>query len=268
LTRPNNEATPPGDAKTKKENEMPVLALVELLIQVFFAVHALRTGRPCYWLFIIICFPIVGSLIYLFAEFLPSLQHNRGFQGFQSNVGRMINPTKRLRHLEDQVEITPSVKNKEALAEEYARCGIFDNAILLYESCLQGVHENDQAVIDGLCQACFFKADYGKANHYFSKRMEVRGNEKRDELDILHARTLEGLGDIDGARTKYSEIADSVPGEEARCRYALLMKQTGRIDEANELFNKVLKNARLSPKYYRKTQKEWILMAEKERTML
>lgn len=86
--------------------------------------------------------------------------------------------------------------------------------------------------------------------------------------DRRHALTLEGLGHIDGARRNYSEIVGTVPGEEARCRYALLLKQTGRVGEANEHFDTVLKNARLSPKYYRKTQKDWILMAEKKRTPL
>ena len=92
---------------------MPVLALCELLVQVYFAIHAVRTGRERQWLFIIIIFPGVGSLIYFFSEYLPDVQQAASHR----KRGAQANSPKHLRYLEDQVEITPSVKDKKALAE-------------------------------------------------------------------------------------------------------------------------------------------------------
>ena len=90
---------------------MPVLAALEILIKVYFGIHVVKTGRDRYWLWIIIFFPGIGSLIYFFAEYLPDLQRNYKVQKFKSGVENTLNPTKRLRYLQDQVEITPSVKN-------------------------------------------------------------------------------------------------------------------------------------------------------------
>jgi hypothetical protein len=92
---------------------MPVLALCEILVQMYFAVHAVRTGRERQWLFIIIIFPGIGSLIYFFSEYLPDMQQVARLRKRNAPAGSL----KHLRYLEDQVEITPSVKDKKALAE-------------------------------------------------------------------------------------------------------------------------------------------------------
>ena len=136
---------------------MPVLAVFEILIKVYFGIHVVKTGCDHYWLWIIIFFPGIGSLIYFFAEYLPDLQRNYKVQKLKSGVQHTLNPTKRLRYLQDQVELTPSVKNKKLLADEYVNRGMFDKAISLYRGCMQGAYENDISMIEGLCCAYYFK---------------------------------------------------------------------------------------------------------------
>lgn len=244
---------------------MPVLALLGIMIQIFFAVHVIRTGRDRYWLWIIIVFPGIGSLIYFFAEFIPDLQRNYKMQKLSSGISKKLNPTKRLRALKNEAELAPSVKNKKLLAEEYMNLGIFDEAISLYLDCIQGIYKNDISLIEGLCCAYYFKRDLPNAKRYLEKLIELRPDNKGDEFSLMYARTLEESGDIDGALKMYSQTADSFSGEEARCRYALLLKKTGKVNEADELFSMILKNARLSPKFYVKAQKKWIDIAKKEK---
>ena len=51
---------------------MPFLGLgLHILVALFFAVHAVRTGRQMYWLLILFSFPLLGSLVYFAAVFLP-----------------------------------------------------------------------------------------------------------------------------------------------------------------------------------------------------
>jgi hypothetical protein len=45
----------------------------------------------------------------------------------------------------------------------------------------------------------------------------------------------------------------------------MLFKKLGRAAEAQELFAAILKDARLAPKHFRKSQREWIALAEKEK---
>ena len=57
---------------------MPIVGLgLHFLIALFFAVHALRNGRQMYWLLILFSFPVLGSLVYFVAEYLPASRLQR-----------------------------------------------------------------------------------------------------------------------------------------------------------------------------------------------
>lgn len=239
---------------------MPILALCEIMVQVYFAVHAIRTGRERQWLFVIIIFPGVGSLIYFFSEYLPDMQHAAQLRKKRPKV----NSSKYLHYLEDQVEITPSVKNKKALAEAYVHTGMFDKAIPIFKSCLQGLHEKDNFILEGLCCAYFFKGDFEKAKINLLELKKLRGDEPNNDFDLLLARTYEELGETDAAVDEYSGLVRRFSGAEAPCRYALLLKKIGRSEEAKTIFRKIAKDARLSPKYYQRDQKQWITIAKRE----
>ncbi len=139
---------------------MPILGVLSLIVQVFFAVHAIRTGRDRYWLFILMFFPGIGCLIYFFSEYLPDLRQGAGLKNAQNGIVKIINPGKHIRDLEEQLEQTPSINNKKALAAAYTEKGLFDKAIALYEECLHGAYKNDPYIMEGMSLALFFKGDF------------------------------------------------------------------------------------------------------------
>ena len=239
---------------------MPLIAIIELFVQVYFAVHSIKTGKDRYWIFIIIFFPGIGCLIYFFAEYLPELQQNAKIK--RSRIPS--NPVKKLQVLKDQLELTPSIYNKRALAEAYIHSGQYEDAISLYESCLTGRNNDDATIIEGISIAHFFKGDFENAYKYLTHLKKLRGQDKYDKFDLLYARTLELKNNTEEALNEYALLIKGFSGEEARVRYAMLLKQTGRLNEAKEQFSMVLKNARFSQKYYQKAQKEWINIAIKE----
>ena len=54
---------------------MPFLGIgFHVLIALYFAVHAIRTGQNLFWLMILFAFPLLGSIVYLFAIYLPELR--------------------------------------------------------------------------------------------------------------------------------------------------------------------------------------------------
>ncbi len=135
---------------------------------------------------------------------------------------------------------------------------------MLYKSCLEGMYENDPYIWEGLSCAYFFKGDFEKAKKHLYKLREMKGEKQSQEFDLLLARALEESEDTDGALKEYAVLIKRFSGEEARCRYALLLKKTGKSGDAENIFREIVKNARLSPKYYKKIQKKWIAVAEKE----
>jgi hypothetical protein len=81
---------------------------------------------------------------------------------------------------------------------------------------------------------------------------------------LLYARAVEDSGDTARALKEYDALAGYYPGAEARVRQALLYKKLGRTVEAKQMFAAILKDARLAPRHFRKSQQEWIALAEKE----
>ena len=65
---------------------MDIAGLVILLVQIGIAVHALRTGRPLWWLAVILFFPLLGALIYFLVEILPELRASRAIRGFGGDI--------------------------------------------------------------------------------------------------------------------------------------------------------------------------------------
>ena len=48
---------------------MPGESQTHLALAAFFAMHPVRSGRPSYWLFVLFSFPMLGSVVYFFAEY-------------------------------------------------------------------------------------------------------------------------------------------------------------------------------------------------------
>jgi hypothetical protein len=234
---------------------------VEIIIQVFFAIHAARTGRY-WWIFIILVFPFVGSLIYFFVEYLPEKQafakakrpKNAAFQ------------SKSIRQLKQELEITDSVKNRMNLAKAYFHSGQYSASIDLLEKSLEGVHANDLDVIEGLCHSYFHSGNLDKLFEYLEKFEALNNKELPTNLRLHKAKALEQTDNPEAALKEYEAIADIYSGEEARCRYALLLKKQGQTEKANEIFGKILKNAKFFSKQYSKLEKEWVSIAKSEIT--
>jgi len=235
--------------------------LLSIAIQVYFVVHVLKKGRDRWWVWIIIIFPGVGCAAYFIVEFLPDLKQRRAFR--RTSAGKIVKPGKQLRQLKDQLARSDSVKNKKVLAEGYMEAGMYAEAVSLYEECLQGIYENDPYLLDGLSRAYFQSKDFEAAKQALLKLKEIWANKQSHEFNLLLARTHEELGEIAAALEAYSSLARQYPGEEARCRYGLLLKKEGKQEEAKKIFEDVVREAMLSPKYYRRTEKKWIGIAKK-----
>lgn len=61
-----------------------------IILQIIAAVHAVRTGRSLTWVFIILFFPLVGSLIYLIAEVVPELERRNAFGDLGAEIDRFL----------------------------------------------------------------------------------------------------------------------------------------------------------------------------------
>ena len=127
---------------------MPILGLgVHFLIALFFAVHAVRNGRELYWLILLFSFPLLGSLVYFLAIYLPHsrLDRSRGKAG--KVIADKLNPGRALREARDAFDLTPTAQNQTRLAKALLDAGMAKEAVEQFDACLSGPFANDPDIL-------------------------------------------------------------------------------------------------------------------------
>lgn len=242
---------------------LPV-SILSLIIQVALIVHVIRTGRNQLWIFALAFLPLVGSLAYIVAEVLPAMLGGRTARRATSSVRRMMDPDRDLRRAATEVEVSGNVDARRRLAEEHFERGQFDAAIDMYQAGLKGIFEHDPTLLLGMAQAQFGKQDYAAARDTLDRLLQHNPEFKSADLQLLHARTLEAMGELELAERYYNRVVGGYPGAEARVRFGQLLKRRGKRDEANLVFKDILDSAKLGPAHYRKAQAKWLEMARRE----
>ena len=247
---------------------MPLLGAIVLLIQFCFAYHALKTGRPYWWIFVIMAFPVMGCVIYYFVEVFPrtreSAKAERAISKAVSNLSRAIDPEKELRRRIAEAELNPSIDNKIALARECVVSNMPGEAVKLYRGCLAGSFAGDPNMRFGLLEAELAAGEYTAARATAEALLRENAGFKDGDVRLLLARALESSGDVNAAEGAYAEAVKTFRGEEARYRYGAMLKSLGQIDRANVLFREIIKNAERTPRFYQDAQSDWIKAAKRD----
>jgi hypothetical protein len=240
---------------------MPVIGGVVLLIQLCFAYHALKTGRPYWWLFVIMGFPVMGCVLYYFIEVFPSSRESRKAEKAARAVARAWDPERTLREKVADLEGCGSVENRVQLARACMNHRMYADAATLYRSCLNGVYENDPDIRFGLAGAHLMNGAYSVALPLAQKLRETHPSFRGSDVGMLLAKSLEGAGNLEAAAAEFKLLADTYPGEEGRWRYAALLAKLGRGADAQEVLRRMLRNAERMPDHYRDAQAEWLTFA-------
>jgi hypothetical protein len=241
---------------------MRVLYVLLAIIQFSFAYHAVKTGRGAMWVTLIIVFPVVGCLAYYFFEVFPQSREERAVRRHVRDIAKALNPDGDLKRRTEDLAETSSVDNRLKLAGECLERGMFDEAIRLYEGCLEGPHANDAAILFSCARARLYNGDIRQAEEILARLEKAHPKYRSDEVLLLRARVNEGLGDTQRALNAYEALRNRYVGFEAKYRYGLLLDRLGRATEAQELFAFIAANARRSAV---ESEKQWVKLAAKER---
>jgi hypothetical protein len=232
-----------------------------LVVQVIAAVHALKTRRAYWWLYVILFMPGLGAAVYFVVEVLPELRGSGALNRVGSDLIQLVDPGRSLRRLEEDVEVSDTFRNRQALARGYVGARQYEEAIAQYQKCLVGTFKDDPCCLLELAHAHLLAGLYSEAISTVERLEKTSPRFRPDERRLLLARTFEVSGQTERALEQYAAIAESWPGDEARCRYALLLEENGQVEKAREVFQQILLRARRSPYYYRRAQREWIKIA-------
>lgn len=240
---------------------MPVIGGVVLLIQLCFAYHALKTGRPYWWLFVIMAFPVMGCVLYYFIEVFPSSRESRKAEQAARAIAKAWDPERTLREKVADLESCGSVENRVQLAKACMNHRMYADAATLYRSCLNGVYEKDPDIRFGLATAHLMNGSYSEALEMARKVRADQPAYRKAEVGMVIAKALEGGERLDDALAEYKVLADIFPGEEGRWRYAALLARLQRGADAQEVLGRMLRNSERMPEHYREAQGEWLKLA-------
>ena len=232
-----------------------------LLIQFAFAAHVIRSGRSYLWILPIMFVPLIGCIAYLLFAIVPDMARSSSARRLADDVVNTVDPGRGYREKKRQVEMVGSAQAKRELADECIKRGYFKDAIDLYQSALGGGFENDPAMLHGLARAKLLAGDGAGAQAAYERLKAADPVAFSAEAELDYARALALQGKNDEAVLQYEKVLPKYPGEEARCRYALLLLKLGQKERAQRVFREIVESVRGAPSYYRSRQREWLKIA-------
>lgn len=235
--------------------------ILSALLQIALIVHAVRTGRAPYWIWILFLAPGIGAAAYIVIELLPELMASRGARQAFRGVQKTLNPGADLRQLQREHRLSGSVDASRRLANELIAIGKFQEAIEHYENALTGLYEDDPDLLLGLAQAQFENGAYAQAKQTLDRLIEKNPDFKSPEGHLLYARSAEQCGEMTLAESEYKAVAGYFAGAEAKVHYAIFLERIGKSDEALQVYKDIADTAELAPRHYRIAQKQWLGIA-------
>jgi hypothetical protein len=207
---------------------------------------------------------MVGCIAYFIIEVLPSLGHNPTARKALQRAKQTIDPGRGVREGSLNYERSKNVDTASRLAGELTKAGRHEEAIRVCCEARTGLFEDDPKILLALSDAQFAAGRHADAIATLDYLREKNPAFRSAAGHLLYARALEATGATGRALEEYASLANYYPGAEARVRQAMLYKKLGDKSRAGELFAALLNDARLAPKHFRRSEAEWLELAERE----
>lgn len=236
---------------------MPAI-IIMFALQVLVAFHALKTGRPVFWVWLIIAVPVLGTVLYLAVEILPEMSKSRGAGRAVRKVHDAIDPDGELRAAMQELDGADTVANRQRVADAHMALAHYEEARDGYRTCLVPPHEHDADILLKIARAAFEADDPTLTRTTLESLIAHNPEYQSTDGHLLYARALEQLGELDKACSEYAVLVASFPGEEATIRYARLLHDQGQSSDARDLLTETVARARRAPEFYQQREREWL----------
>jgi hypothetical protein len=237
-----------------------ILGILDIAIAIFFAVHALRTGRPMYWIMILIIAPFIGSLIYFFAEYLPEVRNSTVARKSARVVKAIVDPNRELREARLAFERTPTVDNRSRLAEALLARGDYDEAVEQFQACASGPYAKDVKFRRGLARAQLSAGRHAAAAATLESLLADAPRDAGSDAALWFAQALTQV-DETRALAAFEQARQAHDTTETQSAYGVYLASLGRDAQARPLLEGVLHNARVGTESSRELNRESIAQA-------
>jgi hypothetical protein len=241
---------------------MPYIGLgIHILIALFFAIHAVKSGRSIFWVIILFSFPLLGSLVYFFVEFLPEMRNSRAGRAMGSAAINLVDPKRELREARNAFDLAATNANRMRLANALLEANEPTEAITHLRACLTGQHANDPDVLARLARAYMETGDASGTASALKQLIEHHPERNTCDTALLYARALGGANDP-AAEQAFQHALATGTGAEAKLRYGQWLAGRNEFAKAREQFEAIQQDAKHWTSHAKSFNKQWLRDAE------
>lgn len=231
---------------------MPFLGLgLHIIVALFFAVHAMRTGRQMYWLLILFSFPLLGSIVYFAAVFLPHSRLERQARLAGRAIQKSLDPSREVREAQRDFDLTPTAHNQMRLAAALLDAGQGAQAVAQYDACLRGPFAGDPEVILGAARAKLAHGQADAAVALLAPLQEKQPGFRAEEVGLALGTAYAACGRQEEAGAQLETVVERFGGIASRVELALWAMANGREGLAQRELKEIEHARRHMTKYTR-----------------
>jgi hypothetical protein len=223
-----------------------------IVLQALAVLHFARRRPDTFWLWVILIGGGLGALVYIVAEVIPDLRLLPG-------VYEVYPRRKRIRQLQAQILDNPSIGNFEELGDLYLDDGQFANA----RDCLDRVVGRSDD-IDPRYRRALAAIGLDDFPAAAADLEAVTARDPRYDYQRaagLYAHALARLGRRDEADAQFRSVLETSTLSETEYNYASFLAATGRVAEARELLERILRKKKTMPDYVKRRERRWFRRA-------
>lgn len=219
---------------------MPYVGVgLHFLIALFFAVHVVRTQQAFFWLLILFSFPLLGSVVYFFAIYLPQSRLERGVNKAARAAVRILDPERELREAREAFDLSPSAQNQWRIATALLARGETAAAVQQFDAVLRGPLGRDPDIRLAAARARLKLGDPASAVTLLQEVRADRSDFRPEEIGLALGEALAAAGRNDEARGEFATAVERFGSIEARGQYALWAASVGDIATARTLRDEI-----------------------------
>jgi hypothetical protein len=188
--------------------------------------HVYKNRNDYYWYFIIFFIPLIGCIIYLLTQVINKKEVTNSLE----ELTTIINPTKKTRDLEQEVEFSNTFKNRINLADAFLENKDYNNAIIHYEKALNSNFKEDSFTLNKLIK-CYFEVENFDKVIENSRKINLDKNFK--ESIYYYGLALEKKGVLDEAETQLKKIDTRYSNYEERLELSNFFIRRNKKSEAS-----------------------------------
>lgn len=225
-----------------------------VVLQVLTLVHYFRNRPEWYWFFLIVFFPPIGPIAYLFIEVLPGWN-------WRLPVISALERKKRRQWLERMIVEAPTQETMSRLAAMVAKEGGHQRAVQIYTDALD-LEPDELEARFGRGASLGALGRPKEAVEDLKQVVDLDPSFKFYEAALELARAYEQLDEDEKAAQAYQAILDRTTVSGAYYGLGALQAKHGNKAEAKRLMEEILSKQAGLPRYLRRQERPWVRKAK------